>query len=159
MRLIRILVSTIFLSAASLGAQTRDTAFVALQARGKVAMGVDQYTSTHNFDALKDGGRIELVRDAEDPAGVAVIRKHIREIAVAFAKGDFSTPAFVHKREVPGTSVMAARRAFIRYEPRDVPGGAELRMTTTDPEALKAIHQFMAFQRMDHHAGGKTAHH
>jgi len=27
-------------------------------------------------------------------------------------------------------------------------------MVTADPEARRAIHEFMAFQRRDHHAGG-----
>jgi hypothetical protein len=32
-----------------------DSAFRAMQARGLVVMGVDQYTSIHRFDALPDG--------------------------------------------------------------------------------------------------------
>ena len=133
---------------------SRDTAFASMQKRGKMAMGVDQYTSTHHFDALPDGGRIELQRDVDDSAGVARIRAHMREIAHAFKSGDFSTPTMVHMREVPGAKVMAARRASITYEPRDLPRGAELNIRTSDPEALRAIHEFMAFQRGEHHATG-----
>ena len=133
---------------------SHDTAFASMQKRGKMAMGVDQYTSTHHFDARPDGGRIELQRDVDDSAGVARIRAHMREIAHAFKSGDFSTPAMVHMREVPGAKVMAARRASITYEPRDLPRGAELNIRTSDPEALKAIHEFMAFQRGEHHATG-----
>lgn len=133
----------------------RDSAFAAMQERGRTAMGVDQYTSTHHFDALPDGGRIELQRDVDDSAGVARIRAHIREIGQAFKSGDFSTPAMVHMTAVPGTKTMAARRQFITYEARDVPRGAELRIHTTDPEALRAIRDFMAFQRQEHHAMGK----
>jgi hypothetical protein len=132
----------------------RDSAFAALQARGQQAMGVDQYTSTHRFDALADGGRIELQREGDDPEGIAAIRAHLRVIADAFARGEFDTPAFVHDQAVPGTEVMAARRAAIRYEYRDLPRGAEVRIVTADAEALAAIHAFMAFQRGDHHAGG-----
>jgi hypothetical protein len=135
--------------------RAQDTSFAGIQRRGQQAMGVDQYTSTHKFDALPDGGRIELQRDSDDSAGVAVIRAHIRDIAAAFRNGDFSTPAFVHMQRVPGTTVMAAKRKVITYEPKDLPRGAELRIRTTDPEALIAIHEFMAFQRSDHHAGGK----
>jgi len=131
-----------------------DSAFASMQARGKMAMGVDQYTSTHHFDALPDGGRIELQRDVDDSAGVARIRAHMREIAHAFKSGDFSTPAMVHLREVPGTKVMAERRALITYEPRDLPRGAELLIRTSDATALRAIHDFMAFQRGEHHATG-----
>ena len=137
-------------------ASAQDTTFAGVQIRGRAAMGVDQYTSTHRFDALPDGGRIELQRDTADSAGVATIRAHIRAIAKAFRNGDFSTPEFVHMRMVPGTDVMAAKRALISYEPRDLPRGAELRIRTTDPEAIAAIHRFMAFQRSDHHAGGQA---
>jgi hypothetical protein len=131
-----------------------DSAFAAMQLRGRQAMGVDQYTSTHHFDALPDGGRIELQRDVDDPVGVAQIRTHLQEIAKAFTSGDFTTPAFVHLRQVPGADVMAARRAFITYTFRELPRGGELRMTTKDPEALVAIHAFLAFQRQEHRAGG-----
>ena len=127
-----------------------DSAFAALQARGRAAMGVDQYTSTHRFDALPDGGRIELQRDGDDADGIATIRAHLRAIADAFAAGDFRTPAMVHAGEVPGAAVMSARRAAIRY--RDLPRGGEVRITTSDAEALRAIHAFMAFQRTDHRA-------
>ncbi len=131
-----------------------DSTFAALQARGHQAMGVDQYTSTHRFDALPDGGRIELQRDTDDAEGVATIRAHLRSIADAFARGDFATPAFVHAGAVPGTEVMAARRAAIHYDYRDLPRGGEVRIVTADAEAVRAIHAFMAFQRGDHRAGG-----
>lgn len=132
----------------------KDSAFAALQRRGRVAMGVDQYTSTHCFDALADGGRIELQRDTDDPAGVAAIREHLRGIADAFSRGDFGTPAFVHMREVPGAAVMAARRGAITYTYRDLPRGGEIRIRTADLGAIRAIHDFMAFQRGDHRASG-----
>jgi hypothetical protein len=133
-----------------------DSAFAAMQERGKAAMGVDQYASTHHFDSLKDGGRIVLVRDDGDSTDVVKIRAHMREIARAFASGNFSTPAAVHLQQVPGADVMAARRGAIQYAARDVPRGAELRIRTTDPAALEAIHRFMAFQRAEHRAGGFT---
>jgi hypothetical protein len=137
-------------------ASAQDTAFAGVQRRGRAAMGVDQSASTHRFDALDDGGRIELQRDSDDSIGVATIRAHIRAIATAFRNGDFSTPAFVHMRMVPGADVMAAKRTLISYTPRDLPRGAELRIRTADPEAIAAIHRFMAFQRSDHHAGGEA---
>jgi len=130
-----------------------DTGFAALQRRGERAMGVDQYTSVHRFEALPDGGRIRLARAAADSAGAAIIRAHMREIAAAFTRGDFTTPGFVHARDVPGTATMARRRKAIRYEARDVPGGAEVRITTRDPEALAAVHEFLAFQNTDHRTG------
>lgn len=134
--------------------QAAEDAFAALQARGMEAMGVDQYTSTHQFDALPDGGRIELQRDVDDSAGVATIRRHFGMIAETFAAGDFSTPEFVHMGEVPGAEVMIAKRERIRFVYSELPRGGELRLITSDPEALQAIHEFMVFQREEHRAGG-----
>jgi len=130
--------------------------FTALQERGADAqgMGVDQYASTHLFDALPDGGRIEFQYNSEDREAISRIRSHLHEIQAAFQAGDFSTPAFVHDQEVPGTAVMAARRDQIEYLYRDLPRGGELRLVTEDAEALEAIGAFMAFQRDDHRAGG-----
>jgi hypothetical protein len=132
-----------------------DTAFAALQARGEAEMGVDQYSSAHRFDDLSDGGRIELTRDSADTAGVRTIRAHLAEIARAFTAGDFSTPRAVHARAVPGTATMTAKREVIRYEFEPLPGGGEVRIRTADPEAIKAVHEFLAFQRGDHRARGE----
>jgi hypothetical protein len=134
-------------------AAASDSGFAAVQTRGRAAMGVDQYTSTHLFQPLPDGGRIELQRDVADTAGRAQILAHMGEIAAAFAAGDFRLPGFVHAREVPGTKVMAARRAEISYTVESLPRGAALRLRTADSSTLAAIHEFLAFQRMDHRAG------
>jgi hypothetical protein len=113
-------------------------------------MGVDQYTSAHRFEPLPDGGRIELQRDTADRAGAETIRAHMRDIAGRFSQGDFAIPGFVHAQEVPGTRVMAERKARISYQAHDLPGGAEVRIRTTDSTALAAVHEFLAFQRGDH---------
>ena len=132
-----------------------DTTFAGVQSRGQVAMGVDQYTSQHVFEDLADGGRIVLEReDATDSAGIATIRDHMRDIAGRFAAGDFALPGFVHDREVPGTSVMDAKHDLISYVPVDRPRGGELRIKSEDSSAVAAIHDFLAFQRMDHRAAG-----
>jgi hypothetical protein len=140
------------------GLPAAEAAFAEMQARGEQAMGVDQYSSTHVFEALPDGGRIELQRDVEDPVGVTRIREHLQHIAQTFDAGEFATPAFVHMQSVPGGSVMAARRDEITYTYRELPRGGEVRIVTQDPQAREAIHEFLSFQREEHRAGG-SAHH
>ena len=135
-------------------AGAQDSAFAALQHRGEAAMGVNQYTSQHVFEDLPDGGRIELQRDTADAEDIATIRAHLKGIAEAFQNGDFRTPGMVHDMEVPGTTVMAERRALLAYSYHDLPRGGEVRITTQDSVALQAVRQFLAFQRMDH----RTAH-
>ena len=134
-------------------ARSQDSAFRAMQQRGKVAMGVDQYTSFHQFEPAADGGRIVLVRDSADAAGVRTIREHLKGIAQAFAAGDFQTPGFVHDQSVPGTQVMTAKKAAIRYVFHPLPGGGEVRIVTRDSAAVAAVHEFLAFQRHEHHTG------
>ena len=137
------------------GTSPADTGFAGVQARGQAVMGVDQYTSQHVFEDLPDGGRVVLERDdASDSVGIATIRAHMQDIARRFASGDFALPGVVHDREVPGTDVMAARRSAISYTAVDRPRGGELRIASQDSVAVAAIHQFLAFQRMDHHAMG-----
>jgi hypothetical protein len=136
-----------------------DSAFAAVQGRGASVMGVDQYTSAHVFEDLPDGGRIVLERDdARDSVAIAAIRSHMRQIAEAFSRGDFRSPVLVHAREVPGTGVMRQRRDAIAYRAVDRPRGAEVRITTTDAAAVRAVHAFLAFQRMDHRAAGHEGH-
>jgi hypothetical protein len=137
-------------------AARQDPSFAALQSRGEVAMGVNQFTSSHVFEPLPDGGRIELQRDTDDSAGTAQIRSHMRQIAASFAAGDFRLPGFVHAQAVPGSDVMAAKRAMITYAVESLPRGAAVRVRSDDPAAVRAIHEFLAFQRHDHHA---PAHH
>ena len=117
-------------------------------------MGVDQYTSSHVFESLPDGGRIVLQRDSIDAAGSATIRAHMQDIARRFAQGDFTLPGFVHAQAVPGTDVMSARRSQIRYSADTLPRGGQVRIVSTDSAAIAAIHAFLAFQRKDHRADG-----
>jgi hypothetical protein len=135
--------------------QTKDADFAAMQERGQTVMGVDQYTSAHVFEDLPDGGRIILERDSTgDTSGVATIRQHMRDIATAFRAGDFTKPFQVHAQVVPGTAVMGAQRSAIAYEVIDRPRGGEVRLRTTSPAAVAAIHEFLAFQRTGHRAAG-----
>jgi hypothetical protein len=129
-----------------------DSGYPGVQARGEVAMGVNQYTSSHVFEPLADGGRIELQRNESDSAGAARIGRHMEQIAIRFAAGDFRLPGFVHAQHVPGTDVMAAKRDAIHYAVEVLPRGAALRIRSEDRAAVRAVHEFLAFQRQDHHA-------
>src|SRR6185436_16330166 len=62
-----------------------DTAFAAMQSRGKSAMGVDQYTSAHQFQAFA-GGDFDVpgfVHAGEVP-GTAVMRERRSRISYRF---------------------------------------------------------------------------
>jgi hypothetical protein len=82
-------------------AAERDGAFAGVQARGEHAMGVDQYTSTHVFEPLPDGGRIALQRDAPDSTGAVQIRQHMQRIATPFKPATFRSQASSMRRTSP----------------------------------------------------------
>jgi hypothetical protein len=154
----RILAAVLVLSACKTRGDQPDTAFAAMQERGRMVMGVDQYTSAHVFEDLRDGGRVVLDGEgAADTSAIATIRLHMRDIAAAFRAGDFTKPFQVHAQVVPGTTVMAAHRAAITYDVIDRPRGGEVRIRSADPVAVTAIHEFLAFQRSGHHAAGHEA--
>ena len=65
---------------------------------------------------------------------------------------ELTLPGFVHAREVPGTREMRARKSAIRYTTDTVPGGGVVRLRSADSIAIRAIHEFLTFQRHDHRA-------
>jgi hypothetical protein len=81
------------------------------------------------------------------------VRSHLKEIAAAFAKGDFAKPFQTHAEVPPGVPAMERLKAVIRYTYEPTPRGGMVRISTSDPEALKAVHDFLAYQAREHHAG------
>jgi hypothetical protein len=159
----RLVGCALFLAACS-GGRSRtpaaDTSFAAMQARGQLIMGVDQYTSAHVFEDRPDGGRVVLDRDSSaDSVGIAAIRAHMRDIAMSFRAGDFTKPFAVHDQMVSGTDVMTQLRRAISYDAVDRPRGGEVVIRTSDTTAIRAIHEFLAFQRNAHRAAGHEAMH
>src|SRR5439155_11322844 len=127
-------------------ARSQDSSFHAMQQRGRVAMGVDQYTSFHRFEPAADGGRVVLVRYSTDAAGVRAIREHLKGIAQAFTAGDFQTPGFVHAQAVPGTRVMTARKGASRYGFHPLPGGGGVGIVPRAAGAVLAGQDFQAIR-------------
>jgi hypothetical protein len=126
----------------------------ALKTRGALAMGFDQDTTAHHFAKSGSGGSIEVdVRDAGDSASRQQIRSHLKEIAAAFAKGDFAKPFATHGEVPPGVPEMARLKADIRYTYEETPRGGRVRISTANAGALKAVHEFLDYQGREHHEG------
>jgi hypothetical protein len=71
-----------------------------------------------------------------------------------FGEGNFDAPMLVHNSaDVPGTKVMAARKNAIRYRYDEMLAGGRVSITTTDPEALAAVHAFLRYQIAEHKTG------
>jgi hypothetical protein len=122
--------------------------------RGEQAMGFDQGRTTHHFLLEESGGTILVTaRNPRDEESVTGIRRHLERIRTAFASGDFALPLFIHATEPPGVPVLKARRAYLTYRYEDADSGGRLVISTSDREALAALHQFLRFQITEHQTG------
>ncbi|MBZ5555218.1 MAG: hypothetical protein LAO21_21105 [Acidobacteriia bacterium] len=120
--------------------------------RGEKGMGFSQTATNHHFLITDDGGIIQVeVNDPQDMKGRDQIRTHLQGIAKAFAAGDFSIPAFVHDRTVPGVPALELLRSEIKYEYAQSAAGGRVQISSRNPEAVAAIHDFMTFQIQEHH--------
>jgi hypothetical protein len=54
---------------------------------------------------------------------------------------------------------MRGKHEVINYRFDPLPGGGEVRITSHDSAAVGAVHQFLAYQRQQHRAGGMVEQH
>lgn len=121
------------------------------------AMGFDQEKTTHHFRLLPDGGVVEVqANDRQDAPTVALIRLHLREQATSFAQGDFAAPRHTHDRVPPGVPTLRKLSKEITYQFKETDRGGELRINSTNPRAVSAVHRFLRFQIEDHRTGDPT---
>lgn len=128
-------------------------------ARGALVMPFDLDRTTHVFTPTPGGGRQTVT--ADDPADteqVRLIREHLGAEQAAFARGDFSDPAVIHGQDMPGLRALQSgyRRFQVAYG--EVPGGALLTYTTTDPALVEALHQWYRAQLSDHGSHAEGSH-
>ena len=126
--------------------------------RGDHAMGFSHEKTAHHFRLLKDGGAIQVAaNDPKDTASRNEIRDHLTHVARMFSSGNFKVPMLIHDQVPPGVSVMKERKKLISYRFESTEHGGQVRISTTDEEALKAVHEFLRFQIFDHQTGDSTA--
>jgi len=131
-----------------------EEAHAALMERGEHAMGFSQTSTTHHFRLREDGGVIAVsANDAKDAELREQIRMHLRHIARAFSDGDFDIPRFVHDQTPPGVSVMKRHSSDVQYNFEETETGGQVTVSSHDPEAIDAIHDFLKFQIREHKTG------
>lgn len=123
--------------------------------RGEQGMGFSQTVTTHHFFLYPDGGAIQVeANDPKDASDRDKIRMHLSHIAQAFANGDFDIPMFVHDTTTPpGVPEMKHLRDKIKYTYSETANGGRVVISTADPDALAAIHNFLRFQIQQHNTG------
>ena len=127
-------------------------------ARGDQVMGFSHEKTTHHFRLSKDGGSVEAIANhATDEASREQIQKHLQHIAGMFKSGDFNAPMLIHARTPPGVPAMKKLRDQIQYRVEPMRNGARLRLSSENPRAVSAIHDFLRFQIQDHQTGDSMA--
>ncbi len=122
--------------------------------RGDKAMGFDHMKTTHHFLLANDGGLIQVESNkASDKESSGQIRQHLRHIALMFSDGNFDTPMFVHAQNPPGVEIMKQLKAEISYKFEETRRGGRVRIASNNPDAIKAIHDFLSFQIKEHKTG------
>jgi hypothetical protein len=122
--------------------------------RGDQVMGFSHEKTMHHFRLYRDGGAIEAnANKAEDTETRDAIRGHFEHIVKLFGAGDFSAPMLIHAQNPPGTEEMKRLGKAIQYKLEPTEKGARIRITTKDPDALRAVHEFLRFQIADHQTG------
>ena len=124
----------------------------AVAERGRVVMPFDLEKTTHVFTATDSGGRQQVrAKNPADGEQIRLIRKHLAEIAAAFARGDFSGPARIHGEAMPGlVALRDAKPGLIEYRYRGLPDGGEIDYVSRDPGLIAAVHRFFEAQLSDH---------
>src|SRR5258705_12833645 len=126
----------------------------AVDTRGDKAMGFSHEKSAHHFELLSNGGIIEVsAMDKTYTATLDEIRDHLSHVAQMFSEGNFQLPMFIHDTVPPGVPVMKLKRTAITYTFESTSTRGRVRITTSDPDALNAVHQFLTFQIDDHRTG------
>jgi hypothetical protein len=142
------------LSLYALAQQTPDPHHEGVVQRGDQVMGFSHEKTIHHFRLTPDGGTIEaLATDPSDATSREEIRTHLEHIAQMFHNGNFNAPMLIHAQTPPGVPTMKKLCKDIRYDVEDTPNGASVKVSSRNPQAVAAIHDFLKFQIQDHQTG------
>jgi hypothetical protein len=128
-----------------------------IAAKGRQVMPFDLERTTHRFAKSATGG-VQTVT-ADDPADaqqIKLIREHLTKEAAGFSKGDYGDPASIHGTGMPGLRDLEQGHGRIDVRYTQMPAGAQIAYTTSDPSLVKALHSWFDAQVTDH---GRHAEH
>jgi hypothetical protein len=149
--------ASLIIAIATLGivyAQQPKTSDEQMNQRGDHVMGFDHTKTTHHFLLTESGGSIEVTANkSDDVESSDQIRMHLKHIAMMFGEGNFNAPMLIHDQTPPGVPVMQQLKSEIEYNYEEIDRGAAVRISTKNPTALKAIHDFLRFQIKEHKTG------
>ncbi len=129
--------------------------------RGADVMPFDQGAATHTDTANDNAnGGAETVRanNPGDTAQIELVRGHLRQIAAAFAAGDFSDPPQSTRPICPALPHLSASASKLSIVYGDVYAGGRITYSSVDPTLVAALHDWFAAQASDHRMSNGPRH-
>ena len=134
--------------------QSDHHAGVVQRGESHTGMGFSQTTTTHHFILTPNGGIVQVTaNDPQNTEQIETIQMHMKHIAQMFSEGNFSIPHFVHDQTPPGVSTMKELKNTIQYLAEPLSNGGRIKIETSSPQGIAAIHDFLRFQIKDHETG------
>jgi hypothetical protein len=121
---------------------------------GTAGVSFDQSKTNHHFRLTQDGGILEVMaNDPRDSVSVSQIRRDLPRLAAAFSWGDFTMPWQGSDQSPAGVAAMLRMKGRINFQYEDRPGGGAVSISSREPAAVEAIHQFLRGQIRDQQTG------
>jgi len=120
--------------------------------RGANVMPFDLELTTHIFTKTPKGGIQQvIVKNRKNTQQLKLIRQHLTKISNEFKQGDFSGPAKIHGKSMPGLNALSkAKQDQIKIVYKDLVDGAEITFSSNESAIIKAIHHYFDAQLRDH---------
>jgi len=124
---------------------------------GHSVMPFDLAKTTHIFHMTDSGGVLRvIVKDASAKDQVAMIQRHLEHETEAFRRGDYTGPASLHGKDMPGLKELQTGYKQIIVVYSALPNGAEINFITTNLHLLTAVHRWFGAQLSEHGADATT---
>lgn len=142
---------------ASLASATDPSRQAEVSARGAHVMPFDLKATTHLFSKNKTGGVQQVIaKNPQDSTQIRLIRQHLRDISDQFTTGNFSAPTHIHGASMPGLNELKnAKPGEVSIDYQDLPGGGQIRYSTTSAPLVAALQRWFDAQLSDHGSDAK----
>ncbi len=139
---------TLALLTAPASADTAAQHHATVMSHGAQVMPFDRKAAMHMFTPTSRGGTLELMVHSMNATQITIVRAHLRSEAAKFAVGDYSDPAYIHGKSMPGLKGMEQNVIAVRYS--DTSMGGRIVFWGSDRQAIESVHKWLAAQRADH---------
>ena len=119
---------------------------------GKQTMPFDQSQAMHMFLPSATGGVVEIVVHDMNPTQIALVRAHLLQEAAKFVRGDYTDPAYIHGKAMPGLVQLTLRSSSISVRYFETPSGAAITLDSSEQALISAIHEWLMAQQHDHNS-------